>query len=178
MKKIILYTFVLGLLVAISWLIFSLLGKKEGIKQAEIRAESIPAVSLRTLSDKKISLLHLSKGIPTVLIYFNSTCEICQLELKSIGERMSEFDDTQILLVSSQEVAEVKEFYETHFLKNFPNVYWLMDEQMEVSTYYGVRGVPAIFCYDAAGKLQGKFQGPVKVDLLLERLGISKAAMP
>ena len=178
MKKIILSVFVLGLLALIGWLIFSLQEKKEDLNQAEIRAESIPAISLRSISDANYSLPQLSSGTPTVLIYFNSTCEICQLELKSIGERILEFKDARILLVSSQEQAEVEEFYDTHSLKNSSNVYWLMDEQMEVSTYYGVRSVPAIFCYDGEGELQGRFQGPVKVDLILEKLGISKPAKP
>jgi peroxiredoxin len=152
--------------------------KKEAIAEAEVRAESIPAICLTSLSGDTFSLPQLSSGIPTVLIYFNSTCEICQMELKSIGERITEFEDAQILLISSQEQAELEEFYNFHALKNSPNVYWLKDEDMEVASHYGVGSVPAIFCYDAKGKLQSKFQGPVKVDLILEKLGISNVAKP
>ena len=178
MKKIILYVLVLGLMASAVWLIFSVQQKKEATAEAEIRAESIPAIRLTSLSGDTFSLPQLSSGIVTVLIYFNSTCEICQMELKSIGERISEFDGSQILLVSSQEKAELEEFYNSHSLKNSPNVYWLMDEEMDVAAHYGVHSVPAIFCYDSEGKLQGKFQGPVKVDLILEKLGISKTAKP
>lgn len=178
MKKMILSVFILALLAAAVWLFFSFQKKKEAESQAQERAEFIPKISLSTISGKKFSLPQLCTGIATVLIYFNSSCEICQLELKSIGERISEFDDAQILLVSSQEQAELEEFYNSHSLKNSPNVYWLMDDQMEVAGHYGVRSVPALFSYDKEGKLQGKFQGPIKVDILLERLGISKAATP
>ncbi|MFN3999939.1 peroxiredoxin family protein [Algoriphagus sp.] len=178
MKKIILYVLVMGLLAAVVWLIFSVQQKKEATAEAEVRAESIPAIRLTSISGDTFSLPQLSSGIATVLIYFNSTCEICQMELKSIGERISEFDGAQILLVSSQEKADLEGFYNSHTLKNSLNVYWLMDKEMEVAAHYGVRSVPAIFCYDAKGKLQGKFQGPVKVDLILEKLGISKAAKP
>lgn len=178
MKKIILYVLVLGLLASAVWLTFSVQQKKEATAEAEVRAESIPAIHLTSLSGDTFSLPQLSTGIATVLIYFNSTCEICQMELKSIGERSSEFDGAQILLVSSQEKVELEEFSNSHALKNSPNVYWLMDEEMEVAAHYGVRSVPAIFCYDSGGKLQGKFQGPVKVDLILEKLGISKDLKP
>jgi peroxiredoxin len=178
MKKTILSVLILGLLASAVWLIFSLQQKKEATAEAEVRAESIPAIRLTSLSGDTFSLPQLSSGIATVLIYFNSTCEICQMELKSIGERISEFDEAHILLVSSQEKAELEEFYNSHALKNSPNVYWLMDEQMEVAAHFRVRSVPAIFCYDAKGKLQGKFQGPVKVDLILEKLGISKHLKP
>ncbi len=178
MKKIILYVFVLGLMASAVWLIFSVQQKKEATTAAEVRAESIPAIRLNSLSADTFSLPQLSSGIATVLIYFNSTCEICQMELKSIGERITEFDDAQILLVSSQEKAELEEFSNFHALKNSPNVHWLIDEEMDVAAHYGVRSVPAIFCYDAKGKLQGKFQGPVKVDLILEKLGISKDLKP
>jgi peroxiredoxin len=178
MKKIILYVLVLGLMASAVWLIFSVQQKKEATAEAEVRAESIPAIRLTSLSGDTFSLPQLSSGIATVLIYFNSTCEICQMELKSIGKRISEFDDAQIFLVSSQEKAELEEFYNSHDLKNSQNVYWLMDEEMEVAAHYGVRSVPALFSYDKVGKLQGKFQGPVKVDLILEKLGISKAETP
>lgn len=178
MKKFILFVLIFGLLASAVWLIFSVQQKKEATAEAEVRAESVPAIRLTSISGGTFSLPQLSSGIATVLIYFNSTCEICQMELKSIGERISEFDGAQILLVSSQEKADLEGFYNSHTLKNSPNVYWLMDKEMEVAAHYGVRSVPVIFCYDAKGKLQGKFQGPVKVDLILEKLGISKAAKP
>lgn len=178
MKKIILFVLILGLLASVVWLIFSVQQKNEATAMAEVRAESIPAIRLTSLSGDTFSLPQLSSGIATVLIYFNSTCEICQMELKSIGKRISEFDDAQIFLVSSQEKAELEEYYNSHALNNSPNVYWLLDEEMKVATHYGIRSVPAIFCYDAMGKLQGKFQGTIKVDLILDRLGISKVAIP
>lgn len=174
MKKIILSLLILVLFASGTWLIFSFQKKKKSVTQAEQRSESIPTISLTTISGKNFSLLQLSSGIPTVLIYFNSTCEICQMELKSIADRISDFDDAHILLISSQENTELEEFYSTHPLRNLPNVYWLMDEQMEVSAHYAVRSVPALFCYDTMGKLQGKFQGPIKVDVLLKNLSIVK----
>lgn len=178
MKKLILFSLIIGLFASVVWLFISFQKKKEVESQAQERAGFIPEISLNTISGGNFSLPQLSSGIATVLIYFNSTCEICQMELKSIGERISEFDDAQILLISSQEQAELAEFYNSHSLKNSPNVYWLMDDQMEVAAHYGVRSVPALFSYDKEGKLQGKFQGPIKVDILLESLGLSKAATP
>ena len=178
MKKIILSALVLGLLASAAWLIFSVQQKKDAAAEAEARAEAIPKVRLATLSGDTLSLPSLSSGVASVLIYFNSTCELCKIELKSIGEHISEFESANILLVSSQEPSEIVEFYNNHSLKNSSNVYWLMDGEMEVATHYGVRSVPAIFCYDPIGKLQGKFQGTVKVDRILDRLGISKVAIP
>jgi peroxiredoxin len=173
MKKFILFVLILGLLASAIWLTFSVQQKKEATAEAQVRAESIPTIRLTSLSGDNFPLPQLSTGIATVLIYFNSTCEICQMELKSIGERISEFDQAHILLISSQEKAELEEFSNSHPLKKSQNVYWLVDEEMEVAAHYGVRSVPAIFCYDAKGKLQGKFQGPIKVDLILEKLGVS-----
>lgn len=178
MKKIILSILVLVLLASAAWLIFSVQQKKDAATEAEARAEAIPKVRLTTFSGDTLSLPSLSSGVATVLIYFNSTCELCQIELKSIGQHISEFDGANILLVSSQVPSEIVEFHNNHSLKNSSNVYWLMDGDLEVATHYGVRSVPAIFCYDVTGKLQGKFQGTVKVDRILDRLGISKVAIP
>jgi peroxiredoxin len=178
MKKIILSVLVLGLLASAAWLIFSVQQKRDATAEAEARAELVPNVRLTTLSGDTLFLPQLSSGIATVLIYFNSTCELCQIELKSIGKHVSEFDSANILLVSSQEPSEIVEFYNNNSLKNSSNIYWLLDEEMKVATHYGIRSLPAIFCYDAMGKLQGKFQGTIKVDLILDRLGISKVAIP
>jgi peroxiredoxin len=178
MKKIILSVLILGLLVAVGWLVFSFQKKKEATLQAQLRSESIPQVNLNTLSGNTHALQQLSAGVGTVLVYFNSTCEICQLELESIANRLSEFDGAQILLVSSQEQKELADFYQSHPLKSAPNVYWFLDHNMEVAGHYGVRGVPALFCYNSEGKLTAQYQGLVKLDLVLESLGLKNQLKP
>lgn len=170
MRKILLFVILIVLLVSIGWLLFSVYEKEETNKQIQKREEVLPDVSLESVAGDRYTISELGKGAAILLVYFNSTCEICQLELQNIGERIGDFSDVRIILVSSQEQEELMGFVDTHPLNKASNVYWLLDQEMEVATYYGVRSVPAIFCYDSSGDLHGKFNGPIKIDLLLDAL--------
>jgi hypothetical protein len=41
---------------------------------------------------------------------------------------------------------------------------------MKVAGNFGIKGVPALFIYDPAGRLLVNYTGPVKVDLILDKL--------
>gem|GEM_PF-366480 len=178
MKKILLLIILLGLLVSMGWLIYSIQEKEENEELVEERVKSIPSITIKSLAGQKVLISDLSNGNGTLLIYFNSTCEICQLELQKIEERIADFKIGQIILVSSQELKELESFIDSNLWIKSPNVDLLLDEQMEVAAYYGVRSVPSIFCYDSNGKLKGKYNGFTKVDLLLKGIGIEAEVEP
>lgn len=41
---------------------------------------------------------------------------------------------------------------------------------MKLSAFLGVSSLPGIFCYDKSGELKAHYQGPVKIDVLLDKL--------
>lgn len=178
MKRILLLIILLGLLASMGWLFFSIQEKEENEELVEERVKSIPSIALKSPAGQEVLILDLSKGTGTLLIYFNSTCEICQLELQKIEERIADFKKGQIILVSSQELKELESFIDSNPWIKSPNVHLLLDEEMEVAAYYGVRSVPSIFCYDSDGILKGKYNGFTKVDLLLKGIGVEAEVEP
>ncbi len=170
MRKILLIILTLVLFSAIAYLGYSILQKD---KQEEIVQEQISQLPDFTLSDvegNSHSLKRIAGNKSTLVVYFNSTCEICQMELNSLSKRIKEFEAYNLIFVTVEPPEEIKGFITELQLESRKNVHFLVDSEMEVAGYYGVKGVPALFIYDSTGNLVDSYTGPVKVDLILDKL--------
>lgn len=170
MRKIVLILLTLVLFSAIAYLGYSILKKD---KKEEIIREQISQLPDFTLSDvegNSHSLKKLVENKASLLVYFNSTCEICQLEMNTISNRIKEFEAYNLIFVTVEPPEEITGFITELQLESRKNVHFLVDSEMEVAGYYGVKGVPALFIYDDTGTLVDNYTGPIKVDLILEKL--------
>jgi peroxiredoxin len=170
MRKLLLIFLSLVLLSALIYLGFFFQQKEAKKELIQAQIIRLPDLDLPDLDGQSVNLKALVGNKSTLLVYFNSTCEICQLELNSIANRIVEFDPHALVFVTVQPVEEVKEFIQELGISDRESVHFLIDSEMEVAGYYGVKGVPALFIYDSAGSLVADYTGPVKVDLLLEQL--------
>lgn len=178
MRKILLISLALILFSAIAYLGYSILQKE---KQEEIIQEQISQIPDYTLmgSDGNLhSLKKLALNKSTLLVYFNSTCKICQIELGFISKRIKEFDAYNLVFVTVESHEEITEFIEELGLGASENMRFLIDSEMEVAGYFGIKGVPALFIYGSTGSLIENYTGPVKVDLILEKLKNGGKAKP
>ncbi|MCH7400938.1 hypothetical protein ACFOUP_02465 [Belliella kenyensis] len=73
-------------------------------------------------------------------------------------------------MVSSQEREELEGFMDKYPFLSESNIKVALDEEMKLSAYLGVKSVPSVFCYDSKGELIANYQGPVKLDILLDKL--------
>lgn len=143
--------------------------KSELQAQVSQQIQSIPPLTLATLQGENIPIQAYAAGQPFLLIYFNSTCDICKITLNALNARIEEFDQVAILLVSNQLREELESVLVDYpFLSQY-NVQLVIDEEMHLSAYLGVKAVPSIFCYDSEGSLIGNYQGPVKLYILLDK---------
>lgn len=157
----------LGLLTVLVW---KFKQKSELQAQVNRQIQSIPPLTLTDLQGENIPIQAYAAGQPFLLIYINSTCDICKITLNALNKRIEEFDQVAILLVSNQLREELESVLVDYpFLRKY-NVKLVIDEEMHLSTYLGVRSVPSIFCYDGAGSLAASYQGPVELDILLNKL--------
>ncbi len=155
---------------AVAYLGYSILQKD---KQEEIIWKQISKLPDFTLSDvegNSHSLKKLAENKATLLVYFNSTCEICQMEMNTISNRVMEFESYRLIFVTVESPEEITGFITELQMESRKNVHFLVDSEMEVAGYYGVKGVPALFIYDSTGNLVDSYTGPVKVDLILDKL--------
>jgi len=130
----------------------------------------LPDITLNDLNGKASSIHQLAGNKPTLFIYFSSTCHLCQEELGTLSKRIEEFKDYNLILTTVQPVEEMIGFVNNLGIKDKSFVHFLLDSEMEVASFYQIRSVPSIFCYNSDKQLVGEYVGITEIDLLLENL--------
>lgn len=130
----------------------------------------LPDFTLNDINGKATSIHGVAGDNPTLFIYFNSTCHLCQEELGEISKRIDEFKDYNIILTTVQPLGEMIDFATGLGIKEKSNVHFLLDSNMDVASFLQIRSVPSIYCYDAEKQLVAEYVGITKIDLLLEKL--------
>lgn len=89
-------------------------------RQIEQQIQTIPNVQLKTMNFDVFDLIEFANDKPLLIIYFNSTCEICRLELNNLKKRLDDFVGVNILLASLQEKKELEAFIENFRCPKLP----------------------------------------------------------
>lgn len=132
---------------------------------------ALPDFTLNNINGEPKSIHKLAENKPTLYIYFNSTCHLCQDELAAISKRIAEFKEYNLIFTTVEPVEEMIGFVNGLGIKDKSYVNFLLDPRMEVASFYQIRSVPSIFVYDGKQQLVGQYVGTTEVDLLLEKLG-------
>lgn len=132
---------------------------------------SLPDYTLSDINGKSYSIHELAGNKPTLFIYFNSTCHLCQEELGTLSKKIDEFKDYNVILTTVEPMGEMIGFANSLGIKDKSNVHFLLDSKMEVASYLQIRSVPSIYCYNAEKQLVAEYVGITEIDLLLEKLG-------
>lgn len=132
-----------------------------------------PNLIIKNLDGNNASLRNITTDIPSVLIYFNSSCPICQSEAELIEKNFKKDTLTQFLWVSSESVEEIKEFSALYKLDSLSSHHFYSDTHYSLANAFKLTGVPATFIYDAEGNLVDYALGAVSISDLM--LSIQKA---
>jgi len=99
MRKILLLTLSLALFSALIYLGFSFQQKEANKELIQAQIIRLPDLDLLDLDGQSVNLKALVGNKSSLVVYFNSTCEICQMELNSIAKRIVEFDSHALVFV-------------------------------------------------------------------------------
>jgi thiol-disulfide isomerase/thioredoxin len=160
----------IGLLMIGAWIGYSRYTSK---KELASLYSAVPLVQLVTLDNKIVDLRVEAFNYPSVLIYFNSSCPICQSEAELIERNFKKDTLTQFLWVSSESVEEIKEFSALYKLDSLSSHHFYSDTLYSLANAFKLTGVPATFIYDAEGDLVDYALGAVSISDLM--LSIQKA---
>lgn len=161
---------IISVLGFLGYMAFAISGKRTEKEALRMRIATVPSFRLERVEGGFFTEEQLSQHKPFILVYFNSGCDLCKLEAKSIGSRLGEFDNAQLAFVSTEEKVDIRDFAQEYGLSGSCNVVFLQDPNLEFSKIFGINTVPATFIYSKKGKLVNQFSGPVKVDFILEAL--------
>ncbi len=121
------------------------------------------------MQDKPFSQNDLSKEKPTIMIFFNPTCDHCEVEASSMVQRANEFKNINVTWVAVAEKPAMKTFDSTYQLsKN--NMILLRDTAKSAGKLFNIKDVPSILFFDETHQLLSKYAGTLRIDKMLEEV--------
>jgi thioredoxin-related protein len=139
-------------------------------------------IAMKAIQEKKLNLTALpffntdsinyrvDSTNPVLLVHFNSECEHCQYELDELSKNLNALQHATILLMSSENIAVIKETAQDLGLADTPNVSFLKINRDNVFENFGSLSTPHIFIYDNEHKLIKEFKGETKMEAILQYL--------
>jgi len=133
-----------------------------------IRGQPAPDFTLDLLDGSSMTLSEL-RGQVMVLNIWATWCPSCKDEMPDLQTVWEEYEDDGVVIVGlvyQDEVALVQEML-TFYGITFPQG---MDVGDNISTAYGITGVPETFIVDQQGNIAVNYVGPVTADELRQKL--------
>jgi hypothetical protein len=131
----------------------------------------VPPFKFYNLKGETFTPDSLKKGKHrTVIIYFKTGCEYCLNEFKIIKHSMSDFPDTQFILVSWEDAPALKTYDSLRQFRYFPQIRILSDKDGLYRTWFEVHYTPSVHIYDEQLKLLHFHDGMINREKLLSFL--------
>lgn len=124
----------------------------------------IPSFKIQTPDKSFFSKADLQTGKPTLILYFSPDCGHCQLETESLLSKMKEFNNLQVVMVTSRPFDDMVNFANHYMIKRFPAIKIGSDPARLVTTFYDVRFTPFSALYDKTGKLVKVYKEGIDMD--------------
>jgi len=105
----------------------------------------------------------------TLLILFHSQCAHCTYEFDTLDPQLDRLAGTELVLLTTEDslnMAAIESRWPR--LARSEQVTWGTVDRDVFAHHFGAVMTPALFLFDATGKLAGKWLGETKLELLLE----------
>lgn len=169
-KKSILIIVLIGVFGLLSYLGFKVITKAKEKNNIAKQLEKIPDFELLTLEQKPSTKANLKSNTNTIFIYFNSECDFCQHEAKSISDNLDNFKNLQFIFVSTEPIADIQQFSKQYNLDNEQNITFLYDNLDTFSSQFDATSIPYVIIYDQNQKLIKKHKGQLNANGILRAL--------
>jgi thiol-disulfide isomerase/thioredoxin len=124
---------------------------------------SIAPFKIRLTNGRGYTYQQLPKNKPVILVYFSPTCEHCKVFTENMLKRMDKFNDVQLVMMSYEDIKEVKSFDDIYKLSNHQNIKVGSEGYtFVVQKYYNIQRFPFVAEYDKYGKLKKIIRGNLK----------------
>lgn len=166
MRKKVLFTAGITSLVAlVIFMIYSIVEK--------VYAKKVIAAKVLTLNVEPIFAMDSTHFVynpttPTILIYFDSSCEHCRYELAEISRNKSSLDKVEVILISTENITTIKGVGTDFNIHDAPHFHLAKVNRDDLFENYGSLSTPHIFVYGADRKLIKEFKGETKIEAILK----------
>jgi len=166
-KNKILILIVITIVSILSYLGYNIITKAKEKNEIAKQIQTIPKFKLKTLDSIPFTNSNLKPNLNTIFIYFNSECDFCQHEAKSISQNLNKFKTVQFIFVSTEAINTIKQFSEKHKLNNQPNITFLYDKAFHFTNLFNAQSIPYILIYNQNNELIKKQNGQLNANGIL-----------
>jgi peroxiredoxin len=171
-RHLFLYALLLSLAVGGAYLGYGIVQKVTHKKELKDRIAHVPAFRFVDLEGCAFTQQNL-RGKPTWLLYFDSGCEFCRMEISDIVKNKSHLSDVEVVLVSAEDKEVLQKFRKKHGFDALKNFHIVQDKTHECHERFGMVSTPSSLLYSAQGALIQRFNGVVKVEKVVSLFNIS-----
>lgn len=164
-KKSLLTVGAISLFALVLFLGYGIVEKLAAKKVAASKIQALPSAKLFALDS---TAFQFPPSSTIILIHLNTGCEHCQYELKEIKANLSSFATGQVVLMSSENIHEIRKESEEFELTELPNIHFTKINPGDVFDTFGSLSVPHIFIYGKDKKLIKEFKGETKIEAILK----------
>jgi len=141
------------------------------IKHASNKEVDIfPKIEFKGIQNNIVNSNFLKPHSEIILTYFNTECNHCQEEFAQLIENYNQIKQFNIILVSSQNIEELKKFYYQNNLSDYPDILLLGCDYLDLQHYLGNPIIPSTWIYGENGKMIKKYSGEVSLSIILSVL--------
>ena len=156
----------------LSYFGFKIISKINHKKEVALHIKTIPNFLYKNSDGTIFGKANLKPNTKTIFLYFNTECEFCQEEAKQIKASLEQFKTIQLVFISIEKTAIIKNFATNNKLNSYDNVHFLCDERMDFSKSFDVTSLPTLVLYDENQQLIEKIKGEIKVESLFKKLKV------
>jgi thiol-disulfide isomerase/thioredoxin len=140
--------------------------KKEPVVKKEIN--ELPYLAFKNLDGSAATTRDLPPA--SILILFNTDCDHCQREAKSIYENLESFKEYTLLFIASDQSDTIEKFAKEYQLDNQPNIRFGKADGADVYMNFGSIPTPAIYVYSKERRFVKSFMGETPVEQIIMSL--------
>ncbi|WP_340155371.1 redoxin domain-containing protein [uncultured Winogradskyella sp.] len=166
-KKKILILLIITIISVFSYLGYNIITKAKEKNKIAKQIKTIPQFELQTLDRIPFTNANLKPNTSIIFIYFNSECDFCQHEAKSISNNLNDFKNVQFIFVSTEDIAIIKQFSAEYELNNKPNITFLYDNSSHFANQFNAQSIPYILIYNQNNQLIRKQNGQLNANGIL-----------
>ena len=131
----------------------------------------VPPFQMIQVNGKVFLAGNLPMGEPIVIIYFSPECEDCQQLTKELLNRINEFNNTSIAMITNLSIDKVKHFVTDFHLNNYSNIFIGTEgNSFFVGNYYKIGKLPFMALYNKNGDLIKIYDKEISIEDLIIKL--------
>jgi thiol-disulfide isomerase/thioredoxin len=135
------------------------------------QSNKVPPFRMIQANGKVFQAESLPMGKPIVIIYFSPECEDCQQLTKEVLNRLKEFNNASIAMITNQSIDKMKKFVAANHLEKYSNIFiGTEDDSYFVGKYYRIGKLPFMVLYNKSGDLIKIYDKEISIEDLLTHL--------